>query len=127
VRGGQGAREWAECAWLGFGAIEPPPDSFVAFAGNMAKSDAISLLYIEGAATGMLCAADGTAGIYYVSTQARFRGRGLGGIVVETLKRRALEMGFGRITLLATPSGLPLYLKHGFRDNGAVKIYKTGE
>jgi ribosomal protein S18 acetylase RimI-like enzyme len=64
-----------------------------------------------------------TAGIYYISTRPEFRGRGLGGAVVEYLKRAARERGFRYVTLLATPSGRPLYERHGFTALGTVGVF----
>jgi GNAT superfamily N-acetyltransferase len=122
LRDENAVRRWAEYAWRGFDSGEMPPEPFVTFALNMARRPEISLVCAPGAA-GMLCAAEGSAGIYYVATVPEYRGRGLGGAVVEALKAAARGMGFGTVTLLATPRGHPLYLRHGFRDTGAVQIY----
>ncbi|MDR2779574.1 MAG: GNAT family N-acetyltransferase [Synergistaceae bacterium] len=120
------ARAWAESAWRGFGSDESAPESFIAFALGMAERREFSLFHLSGRATGMLFAAGETCGVYYISTLPEFRGRGLGGAVVDMLKARAAERGFGKVTLLATPSGRALYLKHGFADLGTVKIYRSG-
>ena len=125
LRGDREAREWAESAWRGFGSDERAPESFTSFARGMAERREFALFHIAGRATGMLFAGGGTCGIYYISTLPEFRGHGLGGAMTENLKTRAAGLGFGKATLLATPSGLPLYLKHGFKDLGTVKIYRS--
>ncbi|MDR3280314.1 MAG: GNAT family N-acetyltransferase [Synergistaceae bacterium] len=125
LRDENSAREWAECVWFGFDSDDPPPEMFASLAVNMAGCDDISLLHIAGEATGLLCAAEDSAGIYYIATMPASRGKGLGGTVVEALKLTASHAGFDKLTLLATPAGHPLYLKHGFRDAGIVKIYRS--
>jgi len=125
LRDEKSAREWANIAWFGFDSTDPPPERFGELASSMAFDSRISLIHLAGRATGLLCAADGTAGVYYISTVPAFRRKGLGGVIVDALKAMAAKTGFERVTLLATPQGHPLYLKHGFRDTGAVKIYRT--
>jgi ribosomal protein S18 acetylase RimI-like enzyme len=119
------AHAWAESAWCGFGSDECAPEPFMAFARNMAERREFSLFHIAGRVTGMLFADGKTCGIYYISTLPEFRGHGLGGAMVENLKARAARLGFDKVTLLATPSGFPLYLKHGFTNLGTVRIYSS--
>lgn len=118
-------RAWAEVAWRGFGSDDGPPEPFIAFARGMAEHSAFSLFHTAGRATGMLFAGGETCGIYYISTLPEFRGRGLAGAMVNRLKARAAELGFGKAVLLATPSGRPLYLKHGFTELATVMIYRS--
>jgi ribosomal protein S18 acetylase RimI-like enzyme len=91
----------------------------------MAERREFSLFHIRGRATGMLFAGDENCGIYYVSTLPEFRGRGLGGAIVDRLKAHAAELGFSKAVLLATPSGRPLYRKHGFAELETVMIYRS--
>jgi ribosomal protein S18 acetylase RimI-like enzyme len=121
------ARNWAECAWFGFDSEESPPDQFKSIVANMARRDEFSLFDLKGEATGMLCVSEGTAGIYYVATRPEFRRRGLGNTVMKALNGRARGLGCDKVTLLATPSGRPLYIKNGFEVSGTVKIYRTRE
>jgi GNAT superfamily N-acetyltransferase len=76
------------------------------------------------AATGLLCACYGTAGIYYVSTRPEYRKRGLGRRVMKALIERASELDCARSSLLATGSGRSLYLKCGFRETSRVTIMR---
>jgi ribosomal protein S18 acetylase RimI-like enzyme len=124
VRGSE-ARMWADCAWRGFDAKEGAPEAFVSLSLEMARLECFSLMHIGEKSVGMLFASGGTCGIYYVATLPEARGRGMAGAMVEALKLRARELGFGHAALLATPQGCGLYLKHGFKGCGAVKIYRS--
>jgi len=124
IRGNDEAAKWAECAWRGFGSDGRPPETFISNARGMARMDAFTLVHAGLRATGMLYASGGTCGIYYVATSPEFRGQGLAGAVVGELKARAHRLGFRRVVLLSTPSGLRFYLKGGFEDVGEVKIYR---
>jgi GNAT superfamily N-acetyltransferase len=125
------AREWADAAWIGFDSGGPAPVSFAVFAEKMLETSGITLFAARArishdsspriAATGMLITADSTAGIYYVSTLSDFRRRGLGMSMMEAMMKRSRAMGYDRITLLATPSGYPLYLRCGFRACGNIE------
>jgi GNAT superfamily N-acetyltransferase len=116
-------RAWADDAWHGFDSDEDAPESFMAEARCIASHGDFLAVGIKGASTGMLFSGGETAGIYYISTRPEFRGWGFGGAVVEYLKRAARERGFRYVTLLATPSGRPLYERHGFTALGAVSIF----
>lgn len=134
--GAFGAREWADAAWYGFDSGEPAPDTFCAFVREQMARPEILLCGVLGcedgqdssglrtiAATGMLTTAGGSAGIYYVSTHPRFRRRGLAKRVVRFLLDAAHDRGYGEVCLLATPAGLPLYKRCGFREMDFVEIY----
>jgi ribosomal protein S18 acetylase RimI-like enzyme len=131
LKGADEAREWADAAWFGFDSGCPAPASFAVFAEEMLEAGGITLFATRArisrdsspriAATGMLITADTTAGIYYVSTLPEFRRRGLGVSMMEVMMKRSRAMGYGRITLLATPSGYPLYLRCGFQACGDIE------
>lgn len=126
------ARKWADAAWYGFDSDEPAPDSFVRFAASMAASPDIKIYSLvmgdsEIASTGMLAIVGGTAGIYYVATRPEFRGEGLAMSMMKRLMIDARDMGYEKISLLATPSGAPLYKKCSFADVGEVPIIAFGE
>jgi GNAT superfamily N-acetyltransferase len=126
LRGEREVLEWAQSAWLGFDSDEAAPESFVRFAREMSRREEFSLFHITGHATGMLFAGRETCGIYYVSVLPEFRGRGFGNAIMSALETRAARLGFRKATLLATPSGRPLYLKHGFTTLETVKMYRLG-
>ena len=126
IRGDEEAGRWADIAWRSFDSCEGPPEQFVSNARGMARLDACTLVRVGWKGTGMLYSSDITCGIYYVATNREFRRQGFAGAIVEGLKARARRMGFDRVVLLSTPSGLKLYMKHGFADVGAVKIFRMG-
>ena len=117
------ARRWARTAWRGFDSVEDPPERFVSNVLGMARLGGVSLMRAGWEAVGMLFASGESCGIYYVATLPEARGRGLAGAIVEGLKSLARDIGHDRTVLLATTSGRKIYLKHGFEDKGAVKIY----
>ncbi|MDL2263339.1 GNAT family N-acetyltransferase [Synergistaceae bacterium OttesenSCG-928-I11] len=129
------ARAWADAAWYGFDSGEPAPESFVRFTHAMIARPEFYLCALRNrdantphfAVTGMLGLVGGTAGIYYVATRPEYRRRGLALRVMKTLLDAADERGYNRVTLLATPSGRPLYEKCGFVTTGDVDIYRFGE
>ncbi|MDR1580315.1 MAG: GNAT family N-acetyltransferase [Synergistaceae bacterium] len=116
-------RGWADDVWRGFDSGEDASESFIAKARYFASRGEFLPVGIKGASTGLLFAGGETAGIYYISTRPEFRGQGLGGAVVDYLKRAARESGFRYVTLLATPSGRRLYERHGFIALGTVSIF----
>jgi GNAT superfamily N-acetyltransferase len=120
---GSGARAWADDAWRGFDSDEDAPESFIAVARHIVSRGDFLPVGIKGMSTGLLFSGSETAGIYYISTRPEFRGQGLGGAVVEYLKRAARERGFRYVTLLATPSGRPLYERHGFISLRPIGIF----
>ena len=124
ISGDNEACKWAGCAWRGFDLDGEPPAPFVSNVKGMSRMDAFTLVHIEMKATGMLYSSGINCGAYYVATGREFRGQGLAGTIVEGLKSRARRLGFRRVVLLATPSGLRLYRKHGFEEAGTVEIYR---
>lgn len=129
------ARAWADAAWYGFDSDGPAPDSFVSFVNAMIRHPDILLCALRGrradpaffSATGMLARAGGSAGIYYIATRPESRRRGLGLRVMDSLLLAAGEWGYDRVSLLATPSGRPLYETCGFVAAGGVEIYRFGD
>jgi ribosomal protein S18 acetylase RimI-like enzyme len=131
------AREWADAVWLGFDSGCPAPPSFVRFAQGMLEADGITLFAARSqlspdsapkiAATGLLVASGASAGIYYVSTRPDFRRRGLGMSIMKIMMSRSRTAGYDKVTLLATPSGYPLYRRCGFRACGSAKAGVFGE
>lgn len=126
------ARSWADATWFGFDSGEPAPESFIHFTEQAMASDDIVLMGVcarftpdseeEVAATGMLCTARELAGIYYIATHPKFRRRGLALRVMKGLMARAKAMGHGKVCLLATPDGRPLYHRCGFHDTCIVRV-----
>lgn len=124
---------WANATWRGFDSEEDAGESFVTLISQAITSPDIQLLSLldeetgRTAATGMLCTAHEMAGIYYVATVPEFRKRGYAKRIMNALIRKAIELDFDRVCLLATPDGVPLYEKCGFRKVCPVRIRQFGE
>jgi GNAT superfamily N-acetyltransferase len=59
---------------------------------------------------------NGTGGVYYVATRQAWRGRGHGAAVTSHAIAAARERGCVRSSLQASPMGLPIYERMGFRQ-----------
>ena len=75
-------------------------------------------------ATSMLFVHKNTAGIYYVSTLPDYRNKGCGLKITQAAMQEAKDTGFKDVILQATPMGLPVYKKTGFREYCQAQIYK---
>lgn len=77
---------------------------------------ALCVGYAEGEAvsTSALVGSDTVAGIYWVSTLARFRGRGFGAALTWQAVREGRELGYRRASLQASELGRPVYARMGF-------------
>ncbi|RPD94229.1 GNAT family N-acetyltransferase [Candidatus Pantoea deserta] len=64
-------------------------------------------------ATGFLDLASGS--VEAVFTLPQYTGQGLGGQIIEAIKKEARERGFKQLTLSSTPNACTFYQKHGFR------------
>lgn len=80
--------------------------------------------YAGGApvATSQLVVSGTTAGIYYVATVESARGRGFGAAITARATADAAALGCRTISLQASPMGLPIYERLGFRR---VAYYRT--
>lgn len=127
------APAWADTVWYGFDSGAPAPPAFRIFAESAAACDALSLFRIRTSAHTAVAAMlfvdenERTGGIYYVATRPEFRRRGLADRMMRGLLAESRASGCKRCALLATPAGLPLYQKHGFRDVGEIPIYAFGQ
>jgi GNAT superfamily N-acetyltransferase len=65
----------------------------------------------------------GVAGIGLVGTLEHARGRGLGAAVTWAAMRAGYEMGATSAALQASPMGLPVYARMGYREVGAYRIF----
>ena len=80
--------------------------------------------YAGGApvAASQLVVSGATAGIYYVATVESARGRGFGAAITARAMADAAALGCRTISLQASPMGLPIYERLGFRR---VAYYRT--
>ncbi|MEE9607343.1 MAG: GNAT family N-acetyltransferase [Myxococcota bacterium] len=68
----------------------------------------------EAASTAALFASAGVAGIYWVATLERFRGRGFGEALTWRAVRAGRELGYPLASLQASALGRPVYARMGF-------------
>ncbi|MDR3332971.1 MAG: GNAT family N-acetyltransferase [Synergistaceae bacterium] len=137
LSGPEEIRDWADAVWYGFDSGEPAPENFKRYARKLFCASGVRLYAVKQreneesppviSSTGLLCETCDSAGIYYISTRPEFRRRGLGMSVINFLVRLVLMDGYDKISLLATPSGRPMYLRCGFRETERVRMGVIGE
>jgi ribosomal protein S18 acetylase RimI-like enzyme len=69
---------------------------------------------------------DGTAGLYGVATRRDHQRQGIGTAMVLAALAEAKRRGCDLATLLASPAGLPVYQRIGFRECGVFHNYQDG-
>jgi GNAT superfamily N-acetyltransferase len=74
-------------------------------------------------AAAMVLALDGTGIVGWVGTLPAFRRRGLGAAVTRAATNAAFELGATLVTLQASPMGLPLYSKMGFKTISTDRVW----
>jgi ribosomal protein S18 acetylase RimI-like enzyme len=111
----------------------PPDSNVISFfrraAGALLGPDSPQWLYVgyvEGApvATAEATVAEGTAGLYNISTRPSHRGRGIGSMMTWRPLRDARERGCDLGVLQASPAGLSIYRRLGFRPFGEITEFK---
>jgi GNAT superfamily N-acetyltransferase len=78
------------------------------------------IAHLEGepVGAGTVIVADGTAGVYNVTTIASARRRGVGAAIMKELHDFAMELGCAGTALASSAMGLPLYERLGYRHDG---------
>ncbi len=133
VRRVEGAAELEVFARLSAANWTPPDDDVVTFydsaAAALLAGDSPQLLYVgylqgEPVATAEATVADGTAGLYNISTLPAYRGRGIGSLMTWTPLHLARAGGCDLGVLQAAPDGVKLYRRLGFAPFGQITEYK---
>ena len=111
----------------------PPDSNVISFyrraASALLRPDSPQWLYVgyvEGVpvATAEATVADGTAGLYNISTRPSHRGRGIGSMMTWRPLRDARERGCDLGVLQAAPEGVSIYRRLGFRPFGEITEFK---
>lgn len=76
-------------------------------------------------ATSRMFCAGGVAGIWHVATLPEARGRGYGTAMTLAAARAGLDNGYRFGILYATPAGLGVYCRLGFREYSHIDVYKS--
>ena len=92
---------------------DSPQTYFLAFWED--KPAATALLFLHGNA----------AGIYFVSTLAEYRRKGIGLALMLATLRYARQAGAQYATLQSSPDGLRVYQQAGFKEYCRVDVYST--
>lgn len=118
ARGSADLRAFVECAGASYGH---DPELIEALVGPAAVADDGFRLYL-GRADGRCVAISvgvrdgGTVGVYFVGVRPEFRGRGFGRALTERVLTEGAASGAETAVLQATPAGLPVYTRMGFRQ-----------
>lgn len=77
----------------------------------------------EPASIAMTIVTDGVAGIYWVGSTARARGRGLGSATTAAAVNAGFDLGVQIASLQASPMGEPIYRRMGFETIFDYRLY----
>jgi ribosomal protein S18 acetylase RimI-like enzyme len=111
----------------------PPDSSVISFyrraASALLRPESPQWLYVgyvEGVpvATAEATVAEGTAGLYNISTRPSHRGRGIGSMMTWRPLLDARERGCDLGVLQAAPEGVSIYRRLGFRPFGEITEFK---
>lgn len=96
-----------------------PPEVFEGYsnhAGLRAENVAAFIAYLDGepVSIAMTIVSHGVAGIYWVGSLDRARGKGLGRAVTTAATNAGFELGAESASLQASPMGKPIYLRMGY-------------
>jgi len=78
----------------------------------------LAVVYLEGkpASTALAMLSHGIAGIYWVGTMNKARGKGLAEYCTRQVGNAAFELGARKVVLQASQFGEPIYRKMGYRE-----------
>ncbi|HEX6754299.1 MAG TPA: GNAT family N-acetyltransferase [Solirubrobacterales bacterium] len=113
------AEDYWRVAMASYASLGFPPEVFAGYtdhAGLLAANVAAFLAYLEGepVAIAMTIVSGGVAGIYWVGTLERARGKGLGRAVTAAATNAGFELGADLASLQASPMGKPIYEAMGY-------------
>jgi GNAT superfamily N-acetyltransferase len=113
------ALEFWEVAKAAYATNGFPPEVFAGYTSNeglLAENVAAFIAYLDGepASIAMTIVNNAVAGIYWVGSHERARGKGLGRAVTVAATNAGLEQGGELASLQASPMGRPIYAKLGY-------------
>ncbi|HEU4906089.1 MAG TPA: GNAT family N-acetyltransferase [Solirubrobacterales bacterium] len=122
------AADYWRVATESYADIGFPPEIFAFYENHeylWADDAAAFLARVDGrpAAISMTIVSHGVAGIYWVGTTERARGRGLGAAMTAAAVDAGLEIGATSASLQASPMGEPIYLRMGFEMVYDYRLY----
>lgn len=113
------ATDFWRVATASYSSIGFPPEIFAGYtnhAGLLAENVVAFLALLEGepVAIAMTMVSHGVAGIYWVGSLERARGKGLGGAVTVAATNAGFDLGADVASLQASPMGKSIYLALGY-------------
>jgi GNAT superfamily N-acetyltransferase len=114
------ARSYWDLCNRSYTSLGFPPDTFSHFPAALLLEDATTafIAYREG--TPVACALgwldDGVAFLGWVATAEQARGTGLGALVTAAVTNDGFDRGAEFVSLQASPMGLSVYLRLGYRE-----------
>lgn len=120
---------WEEVSFAGFDFPPETRKQYHSFVGTFNLSpDSPQKFFLafsdgEPVATSLLFLHENAGGIYFVSTLARFRKKGIGLALTGATMRQARQAGARFVTLQSSPDGLRVYEQAGFKEYCKVDVY----
>jgi len=113
------ASEYWNVAAASYASLGFPPEVFTGNSdheGMLTANLAAFVAHVDGEAAGiaMTIVSDGVAGIYWVGTVERARGRGIGWAVTAAATSAGFDLGADVASLQASHMGRPVYERMGF-------------
>ena len=113
------AVEYWQIAAASYTSLGFPPEVFGGYsdhAGLLAENVAAFVAHLDGepVSIAMTIVSHGVAGIYWVGSLERARGKGLGRVVTAAATNAGLELGADLASLQASPMGKPIYEAMGY-------------
>ena len=121
---------WAKCAWLGFAYDGgEPTDDYISFAENLTacRNFALYIAVLHGRDCWVFQTVNddaGLTGVYYFAVIPDMRRKGIAAAMMDEIRR--LSRG-KKIVLQATLAGVPFYSAYGFKDEGAIDVFRNRE
>ena len=121
---------WEDISFHGFEMPRRAREQYGAFVSSFdlaaQSSQKLFLAYFDGkpVATSLLFTHKNSAGIYYVATLPAYRNKGFGLAITQGAMQAAMQDGFKNVILQATPLGVKVYIRTGFKEYCHAEIYK---
>ena len=100
-------------------------DAYMSFGIGITKNWFLGLLNGKPVAASFLFLHEGVAGIYFVVTMQKARGRGIGTAMTREALLLAKKVGYDFAVIQASKMGLPIYERMGFKEYCKIRKYNS--
>jgi GNAT superfamily N-acetyltransferase len=100
-------------------------DAYMSFGIGLTKNWFLGLLNDKPVATSFLFLHQGVAGIYFVVTMQKARGRGIGTAMTREALLLAKKLRYDFAVIQASKMGLPVYERMGFKEYCKIRKYNS--